>query len=101
MDRNYANTRKIINGLTEDVRIIIIKLSDRLHNMKTLQFKSPEKQKEKSIETMEIFAPLAYCIGAYRIKCELEDLAFMYLNREEYNSIKDKKESVVDKSDNL
>lgn len=101
MDQNYANTRKIINGLTEDVRIIIIKLSDRLHNMKTLQFKSPAKQKEKSIETMEIFAPLAYCIGAYRIKCELEDLAFMYLNPEEYNSIKDKKESVVDKSDNL
>ena len=48
MDRNYANTRKIINGLTEDVRIIIIKLSDRLHNMKTLQFKSPAKQKEKT-----------------------------------------------------
>lgn len=101
MDQNYANTRKIINGLTEDVRIIIIKLSDRLHNMRTLQFKSPAKQKEKSIETMEIFAPLAGCIGAYRIKCELEDLAFMYLNPEEYNSIKDRKEEIVDKSDNL
>ena len=101
MDRNYANTRKIINGLTEDVRIIIIKLSDRLHNMKTLQFKSPAKQKEKSIETMEIFAPLAYCIGAYRIKCELEDLAFMYLNPEKYNSIKNNKEEIVDKSDHL
>ena len=74
-DQNYANTRKIITGITEDVRIIIIKLADRLHNMRTLQYKVPFKQKENSLETMEIFVPLAYYIGAYRIKSELEDLS--------------------------
>ena len=59
-DQNYANTRKIITGITEDVRIIIIKLADRLHNMRTLEFmKNPFKQKENALETMEIFVPLA------------------------------------------
>ena len=97
-DMEYANTRKIINGLTEDVRIIIIKLADRLHNMRTLEFKSKEKQKEISIETMEIFAPLAYSIGAYRIKCNLEDLAFMYLKPNEFKSIKEKKTIIEEDS---
>ena len=69
-----ANTRKIITGITNDVRIIIIKLADRLHNMRTLQFKSEYKQKEKSLETMEIFVPMAYYIGAYKLKSELEAL---------------------------
>ena len=77
-DQNLANTRKIITGITEDVRIIIIKLADRLHNMRTLQFKSEFKQKENALETMEIFVPLAYYIGAYRIKSELEDLSLRY-----------------------
>ena len=77
--QNYANTRKIITGITEDVRIIIIKLVDRLHNMRTLQFKSEFKQKENSLETMEIFVPLAYYLGAYQIKLELEDLSLQYL----------------------
>ena len=63
-DQNYANTRKIITGITEDVRIIIIKLADRLHNMRTLGFKSEFKQKENALETMGIFVPLAYYIGA-------------------------------------
>ena len=73
-EQNLTNTRKIITGITEDVRIIIIKLADRLHNMRTLDFKSDFKQKENSLETMEIFVPLAYYIGTYRIKSELEDL---------------------------
>ena len=72
-DQNNANTRKIITSITEDVRIIIIKLADRLHNMRTLQYKSKFKQRENSLETMEIFVPLAYSIGAYHIKSELED----------------------------
>ena len=93
-EMKYANTRKIINGLTTDVRIIIIKLADRLHNMKTLEFKRKEKQKEISLETMEIFAPLAYSIGAYRIKCDLEDLSLMYLKNYEYNTILEKRNKI-------
>lgn len=90
-EENYANTRKIILGITDDVRIIIIKLADRLHNMRTLQFKSPFKQKENALETMEIFIPLAYCIGAYRIKSELEDLSLMYLRNDMYKRIEEVK----------
>lgn len=90
-DQNYANTRKIITGITEDVRIIIIKLADRLHNMRTLQFKSEFKQKENALETMEIFVPLAYYIGAYRIKSELEDLSLQYLKPDMYKKIEERK----------
>ena len=90
-DQNYANTRKIITGITEDVRIIIIKLADRLHNMRTLQFKSEFKQKENSLETIEIFVPLAYYIGAYRIKSELEDLSLQYLKPDMYKKIEERK----------
>ena len=92
-EQNLANTRKIITGLTEDVRIIIIKLADRLHNMRTLEFKSPFKQKENAIETMEIFVPLAYYIGAYRLKSELEDISFWYLYPNDYKSIEDRLKS--------
>jgi len=97
---NLANTRKIILGLTEDVRIIIIKLADRLHNMRTLEFKSEFKQKENALETMEIFVPLAYYIGAYRIKSELEDISFRYLKPDEYKALKDKleKEDIINTS---
>ena len=90
-DQNYANTRKIITGITDDVRIIIIKLADTLHNMRTLEFKSEFKQKENSLETMEIFVPLAYYIGAYRIKSELEDLSLKYLKPDVYKRIGEKK----------
>ena len=90
-DQNMANTRKIITGITEDVRIIIIKLADRLHNMRTLGFKSEFKQKENALETMEIFVPLAYYIGAYRIKSELEDLSLQYLKPDMYKSIQERK----------
>ena len=90
-EQNVANTRKIITGITSDVRIIIIKLADRLHNMRTLQFKSEFKQKENSIETMEIFVPLAYYIGAYRIKSELEDLSLKYLKPDMYRQIEERK----------
>ena len=93
-DQNYANTRKIITGITEDVRIIIIKLADRLHNMRTLEYKSEFKQKENSLETMEIFVPLSYLIGAYRIKSELEDLSLRYLKPDVYMRIQDKKEKL-------
>ena len=90
-DQNMANTRKIITGITDDVRIIIIKLADRLHNMRTLEYKTEFKQKENSIETMEIFVPLAYNIGAYRIKSELEDISLRYLKPDMYKRIEDQK----------
>ena len=92
--QNLANTRKIITGITEDVRIIIIKLADRLHNMRTLQYKSEFKQKENALETMEIFVPLAYYIGTYRIKSELEDLSFQYLDPQMYQKISQKKNKI-------
>ena len=88
-EQNMANTRKIITSMQSDIRIVIIKLADRLHNMRTLQFKSPFKQKENSIETMELFVPMAYQLGAYRIKSELEDLSFKYLDSDGYKRIQD------------
>ena len=87
IEQNLANTRKIITSITDDVRIIIIKLADRLHNMRTLEYKSVFKQKENSLETLEIFVPLAYYIGAYRIKSELEDISFRYLKPKEYRKL--------------
>ena len=90
-EQNLANTRKIITGITSDVRIIIIKLADRLHNMRTLEYKSEFKQKENALETMEIFVPLAYYIGAYLIKSELEDLSLRYLKPDMYKIIAEKK----------
>ncbi len=99
-DQNLANTRKIITGITEDVRIIIIKLADRLHNMRTLEFKSEFKQKENALETMEIFVPLAYYIGAYRIKSELEDLSLQYLKPDMYKKIEERKTKIEETSKN-
>ena len=93
-EQNLANTRKIITGITSDVRIIIIKLADRLHNMRTLEYKSSFKQKENALETMEIFVPLAYYIGAYRIKSELEDLSLQYLKPDMYKKIEEKKRNI-------
>ena len=86
-DRNYANTRKIITSVTKDARVILIKLADRLHNMRTLDYKKEYKQKEISMETMEIFVPLAYNLGVYQLKCELEDLSLKYLLPSEYKRV--------------
>ena len=95
-DQNLANTRKIINGLTKDVRIILIKLADRIHNMETLDFKTPEKQKENAIETMKLFVPLSLTIGAYQVKNVLEDLSLKYIEPEEYKRIKEEKDSLAE-----
>lgn len=92
--QKFANTRKIINGLNKDVRIILIKLADRLHNMQTLEYKKEEKQRDNARETMELFVPLALSIGAYRIKGDLEDLALKYLEPDRYNEIRDKMQSL-------
>ena len=93
-DRDSADTRKIIQGVTKDARIIIIKLADRLHNMRTLGYKNSEKQIEKSIETMEIFIPLAYYLGINDVKSELEDICLSYLKPEEYKRCLDLKREV-------
>lgn len=89
-----ANTRKITNGLSKDVRIILIKLADRLHNMETLDFKKAEKQRENAVETMEIFVPLALSIGAYKIKSDLEDLALKYIEPDAYKQISYQKQKL-------
>ena len=100
-EQNVANTRKIITGITSDVRIIIIKLADRLHNMRTMEYKSEFKQKENSLETMDIFVPLAYYIGAYRIKSELEDLSFRYLKPDIYMNLFEKNKKIEEENKNL
>jgi len=100
-DQNQANLRKILNGLTKDVRIILVKLADRLHNMETLQYKTPEKQKENAEETMKLYVPLALTIGAYRVKNELEDLALQYLDPEEFKRIKEQKDYLQETYDEM
>jgi len=84
---NLANTRKIILTTTKDIRILIIKLADRLHNMETLFYKENLKQKENALETLELFVPLAYHIGAYDLKEKLENLAFRYLDYDNYQKL--------------
>ena len=82
-----ANIRRIITSLNLDVRIIIIKLCDRLHNMKTLKYKEVEKQQRNAVETLSIYVPLAYFIGAFRLKCELEDICLSYLKPAIYKDL--------------
>lgn len=90
VERQAENFRKMFVAMAEDLRIIVIKLADRLHNMQTIQYLPPLKQKETSLETREIFAPLAHRLGMWRIKWELEDLAFNVLEPKKYNEIKEK-----------
>lgn len=85
-----ANQRKILVGLSTDVRVLIVKLADRLHNMRTLYVLSEAKQKRKAKETLEILTPVAHRLGMYKLKSELEDLSLRYLNPDAYYEIVEK-----------
>jgi len=85
--RQAESIRKIILAMTDDLRVIFIKLADRIHNLKTLRFLSEDKQKQIAQETLEIYAPIANRLGMGRIKAELEDLSFRYVNPEDYFKI--------------
>ncbi|MDR0445855.1 MAG: bifunctional (p)ppGpp synthetase/guanosine-3',5'-bis(diphosphate) 3'-pyrophosphohydrolase [Oscillospiraceae bacterium] len=86
-DEQMENLRKMLMAMARDIRVILIKIADRLHNMRTMEYQTPEKQREKSMETMEIYAPIAHRLGMQRIKWELEDLSLRYLDKEAYYSI--------------
>ena len=90
-EQHAVNLHKLITGIKTDVRIIIIKLADRLHNMRTLGFKAGDKQKRIALETLKVYVPLADKIGAYRVKKELEDLALKYLEPDLYELIDSKR----------
>ncbi len=84
------NLRKMFLAMAKDIRVILIKLADRLHNMRTLQYMRPEKQKEKARETMDIYAPIAMRLGISKIKVELDDLSLKYLKPDVYYDLVDK-----------
>ncbi|WP_167955947.1 RelA/SpoT family protein [Anaerosporobacter faecicola] len=84
------NLRKMFLAMAKDIRVILIKLADRLHNMRTLQYMKPEKQKEKARETMDIYAPIAQRLGISKIKVELDDLSLKYLEPEVYQGLIEK-----------
>jgi guanosine-3',5'-bis(diphosphate) 3'-pyrophosphohydrolase len=89
-DAQAENWRRMLLATAQDIRVIIIKLSDRLHNMKTLNYLKEEKQKRIAFETVSLYAPLAHRLGMFQLKSTLDDLAFMYLEKEAYEDLNKK-----------
>lgn len=92
-EEQMENMRKMLMAMSRDIRVILIKIADRLHNMRTMEYQTPEKQLSKSLETMQIYAPIAHRLGMQKIKWELEDLALLYLDPVGYMEITDTLES--------
>ncbi|WP_294518795.1 bifunctional (p)ppGpp synthetase/guanosine-3',5'-bis(diphosphate) 3'-pyrophosphohydrolase [uncultured Pseudoflavonifractor sp.] len=88
-EEQMENLRKMLMAMVKDIRVILIKICDRLHNMRTMEYQSPKKQREKALETMEIYAPIAHRLGMQRIKWELEDTSLKYLDPIGYQEIAD------------
>ena len=88
-DEQMENLRKMLMAMSKDIRVILIKIADRLHNMRTMAYQTADKQRIKSLETMEIYAPIAHRLGMQKAKWELEDLALMYLDPAGYTEITD------------
>ena len=95
-DEQMENLRKMLMAMAKDIRVILIKIADRLHNMRTMEYMASQKQLEKSLETMEIYAPIAHRLGLQRVKWELEDLALKYLDPDGYREINDYLDSKAD-----
>ncbi|MBO0725428.1 MAG: bifunctional (p)ppGpp synthetase/guanosine-3',5'-bis(diphosphate) 3'-pyrophosphohydrolase [Blastocatellia bacterium] len=87
------NLRKMILAMTSDIRVVLVKLADRLHNLRTLEYLQPEKRKRIAEETLEVYAPIAHRLGMSKIRSELEDLSFKFLEPEEYKRLKEEVES--------
>ena len=86
-EEQMENLRKMLLAMSKDIRVILIKMADRLHNMRTMEYQTPEKQRQKSLETMEIYAPIAHRLGMQKMKWELEDLSLKYLDPVGYQEI--------------